>query len=369
MNDSLRYYLFSATALHEFTSRVFQAFGVSKADADLASDVLAYSDQHGIDSHGVARLNTYCGLLKAGLINPRPNYQLERDRMAAGTLDGDNGLGLVIGPKALAIAQEKAATCGTGMISVCNSNHFGAAGYYVVETLKQDQIGWSMTNTTRGVVPHWGAETRLGTNPIAMAFPGLEEPPVVIDMSTSVVPYGKIEIAHREGKSISDRWALDATGGATVDPLKMMEGGGLLPLGTDDEGSGHKGYCLAAIVDILCGVLSGANWGPFVPAFAIGAPNSDEKVGKGIGHFFGAWQIEAFRDTESFKRQIDHWVRTMRATKTQEGREQVWVPGDPERWAFEKRQAHGIPIIEAVFKDLQSIAQDTSIPLPPSEAI
>ncbi|MEM7371081.1 MAG: Ldh family oxidoreductase [Bacteroidota bacterium] len=369
MKQAPRYYRFSADALHEFTSRVFQALDVPKADADLAADVLSYSDRYGIDSHGVARLDTYCDLLREGMINPKPNHRLVRDRLAAGTLDGDNGMGLVIGPKALHIAQEKATQCGSGMIAVRNSNHFGAAGYYPVKTLERDQIGWAMTNTSRGVVPHWGVERRLGTNPIAIAFPGLAEPPIVIDMSTSVVPYGKIEIAHRKGVSIPARWAITEQGQPTENPLDMMQGGALLPLGTDDEGCGHKGYCLGAMVDILSGPLSGANWGPFVPAFAIGAPTTKEKVGKGIGHFFGAWSIDAFREVEEFKRQIDHWIQTMRATKPQAGKEQVLIPGDPERWAYEERQEHGIPIIQGVLDSLKRISTATSVPVPKYEAV
>lgn len=357
------YHLFSAASLHDFTTRVFQYHGVPEADARLAANVLAYSDLHGIDSHGVARLKTYSDLLQTGRINPRPLPRIIRERKATATFDGDNGLGLVVGPMALEIAMDKAAECGTGSVAVCNTNHFGAAGYYPVEALKRDQIGWAMTNSSKGVAPLWGAEKMLGTNPIAMAFPGLEEPPVVVDLATSAVAYGKIEIAGRKGESIPDGWAIAQNGLTTLNPLEMMNGGALLPLGSTREMGGHKGYCLAALVDMLTAVLSGANWGPFAPAFAINTEVTPGSVGKGIGHFFGAWDIDAFREVDEFKRQVDHWVRTFRQTKVQPGQERVLIPGDPERAAFAIRSEKGIPVIEAVVADLQGIAARTGLKL------
>ena len=358
-----KYYSFAPEALHQFTAEVFQYYGIPEPDAILAADVLAYSDIHGIDSHGVARMYSYVSLLEAGRINPKPKIRIVRERAATATVDGDNGLGLVVGPKAMAIVMEKAKACGASSVAVCNTNHYGAAGYYPVEALKQDLIGYSMTNTTKGVAPFRGAEKMLGTNPIAMAFPGMEEPPVVIDLATSVVAYGKLEIAHRQGREIPEGWAIASNGWSTRKPLEMMEGGALLPLGSDEDGSGHKGYCLMAMVDILTGVLSGANWGPFVPPFAINAPTSAEKVGKGIGHFFGAWDIDAFRDVDEFKRQIDHWVRTMRSTKPQPGQQAVLIPGDPERGARMQRLENGIPLIEAVVRDLETIGNKVGVSL------
>ena len=357
------YYKFPQESLHQFAVEVFQYYGIAESDARLAADVLAYSDIHGIDSHGVARMYSYVSLLEAGRINPKPNIRIVRERKATATVDGDNGLGLVVGPRAMAIAMEKAKDSGASSVAVRNTNHYGAAGYYPVEALKHDLIGYSMTNTTKGVAPFRGAEKMLGTNPIAIAFPGMKEPPIVIDMATSVVAYGKLEIANRQGREIPDGWAIASNGWSTRKPQEMMEGGALLPLGSNEDGSGHKGYCLMAMVDILTGVLSGANWGPFVPPFAINAPTSDEKVGKGIGHFFGAWDIDAFRDVDEFKRQIDHWIHTMRSTRPQPGQQAVLIPGDPEREARIQRKETGIPLIEAVVKDLEAIGKKTGVKL------
>ena len=267
--------------LTEFSERVFRSFGVPEADARQAADVLAASDLRGIDSHGVARLHTYFDMLTLGRINPRPEVRVVRESPSTATVDGDNGLGLVVGPRANAIAMEKAEAVGSGWVSVRNTNHFGIAGYYPLQALKRDLIGWAMTNSTKLVAPLWAAERMLGTNPIAIAFPGLEEPPIVIDMATSAVAYGKIEIALRKGQPIPDGWAVDADRRAARRPARMIEGGALLPLGGDREHGGHKGYCLSAMVDILCGVLSGANWGPFAPPFApaAGDPRAERRQG------------------------------------------------------------------------------------------
>jgi L-2-hydroxycarboxylate dehydrogenase (NAD+) len=206
-------------------------------------------------------------------------------------------------------------------------------------------------------------EKMLGTNPIAIAFPGFEEPPVLIDLATSTVAYGKVEIAKRKGQSVPTGWCIDKNGEDTNNPDDMMEGGALLPLGSDINGSGHKGYCLASMVDILCAVLSGANWGPFATPFAINVQAEAKQVGKGIGHFFGALDIEGFRDTVEFKRSIDEWVRTMRSAKPLPGLKEVLVPGDPERRAYRQRMTEGIPLNVDVVNSLKAIADETGIGL------
>jgi L-2-hydroxycarboxylate dehydrogenase (NAD+) len=363
MNNVKKEIVFTPQQLRKFTRLVFEYFGVPSEDASLAADVLAYSDEHGIDSHGVARLKTYYDLLKAGRINPNPHLKIIRERASVATIDGDNGLGLVIGPKCMQIAMEKAKLHGSGWISVCNTNHYGAAGYYPAMALQEDLIGMSMTNTTKGVAPFRGKEKMLGTNPIAIAFPGHEEPPVVIDFATSTAAYGKVEIAKRKGQKIPTAWALDKNGLSTHNPEDMIDGGALLPLGSDEDGSGHKGYCLASMVDILTGVLSGANWGPFVPPFAIHVPSMEREVGKGIGHFFGALDIEGFRDRMEFKLSIDEWIRTMRSAKPQPAYTEVLIPGDPEREAYQVRMKDGIPLNIDVVNSLKVIAGETGIDL------
>ena len=355
--------IYASERLEEFSRRVLEHFDVPAEDAALAASVLAMSDLRGIDSHGVGRLHTYFDMLEMGRINARPEIKILRQSPSTATVDGDNGLGLVVGPRANEIAMDKAEQVGTGWVSVCNTNHYGIAGYYPIQALTRDMIGWSMTNTTKLVQPLWGGERMLGTNPIAIAFPGLEEPPVVIDLATSAVAYGKIEIAKRKGEPIPDGWAVDTAGTNTNDPNAMIHGGALAPLGSFREMGGHKGYCLAAMVDVLCCVLSGANWGPFAPPFALRQEVPERSVGKGIGHFFGAMSIDAFIEVDEFKRQIDDWVRTMRGTKPQPGSPGVVIPGDPERAAEITRSKEGIPLVMPLVEELRDISKRTGIPL------
>ncbi len=357
--------LFTIEALREFSTRVFLHFGCPKEDAEQAADVLACADLRGIDSHGVARLHSYFEMLSEGGINPKPKLEIVRSTPSTATVDGDNGLGLVIGARANCIAMDLADKAGSGWVSVRNTNHFGIAGYYILKAMQRDLIGWAMTNSTKLVAPLWGAERMLGTNPIAIGFPGKNEPPIVIDMATSAVAYGKIEMARRKGNPIPSGWAVNCDGAVTTHPEEMIEGGALLPLGSDREHGGHKGYCLAVMVDMLSCVLSGANWGPFAPPFALRQEIEipTRSVGKGIGHFFGAMRIDGFIDPDAFKAQVDEYIRVFRATKPANGTNGPLIPGDPERQAEEERRKNGVPLLPAVIDELRDISSKTGIPL------
>ncbi|MEZ4700013.1 MAG: Ldh family oxidoreductase [Rhodothermales bacterium] len=355
---------FPADRLLGFVESVFIHYEIPAPAAREAARILVSADLRGIDSHGVARLRAYVELLDAGAINPRPDIRILRQTRSTATVDGDNGLGLVVGPYANRLAIEKARDVGSGWVSVCNSNHYGIAGHYPLEALEHGVIGISMTNTGPSVTPLWGAQRMLGTNPIAIAFPGEEEPPIVIDLATSVVAFGKIEIAHRKQEPIPEGWALDREGNPITDPARMMDGGLLLPLGSTRDMGGHKGYGLSAMVDILCGVLSGANWGPFAPPFAAKMAQDDARVGRGIGHFFGAMDLAGFIDPATFKRQIDHWIRTFRATKPAPGTDGPLIPGDPEREAEADRGVNGIPLLPPVVEDLRAVGLRCGVAFP-----
>jgi LDH2 family malate/lactate/ureidoglycolate dehydrogenase len=356
--------VFEPAVLREFIERVFVHFQVPAADAEQAADVLLAADLKGIDSHGVARLRTYVDMLTHQRINPKPRITIARAYKSVCTVDGDNGLGLVVGPAANRIAMDKADEFGSGWVSVCNTNHYGIASYYSLQALERNQIGWSMTNSTKLVAPLWGAERMLGTNPIAIAFPSAKYKPVVIDLATSAAAYGKIEIAKRKQQSIPKGWAIDRDGNVTRQPQDMIDGGALLPLGSERDLGGHKGYCLSAMVDILTSVLSGANWGPFAPPFALRQEIPTKNVGKGIGHFFGAMTIEGFMDVAEFKARIDTWIETFRKTKPLPGQKAVLIPGDPEHEQESIRLATGIPLIEPVVNDLLEVSKVTGVPLP-----
>lgn len=348
--------------LREFSTRVFLHFGVPQEDANQAADVLASADLRGVDSHGVARMYSYFGMLSEGHINPKAKISTVRSTPSTATVDGDNGLGLVVGPQANHIAMDMAANAGSGWVSVRNTNHYGIAGYYVLQAVERGLIGWAMTNSTSLVAPLWGAQRMLGTNPIAIGFPGKEQPPIVIDFATSAAAYGKIEIARRRGEPIPSGWGIDSEGRPTTNPDDPVNGGCLLPLGSDREHGGHKGYALAMMVDILCGVLSGANWGPFAPPFALRQVIPSRSVGKGIGHFFGAMRVDGFLDPDEFKTQIDEYICVFRATKPAPGTNGPLIPGDPEREAERDRRVNGVPLIMPVIEDLRAISKATGIP-------
>jgi LDH2 family malate/lactate/ureidoglycolate dehydrogenase len=342
--------------LKQFVISVFTSIGCSEADAELAADVLVSADARGIDSHGVARLAGYVRLFDHGRLNTKPNIKILHESPSTILLDGDRGLGLVVAPKAMEIACEKAALAGTGWVAVQNSNHFGIAGYHAMKAVPQQMIGWAMTHAAPLVTPTFSKEKLLGTNPIAVAIPAKEEPAFLADFASTAVAYGKLEILQRKGLDTPNGWVQDKDGNPSNDAFAIKNGGALLPLGGDREHGSHKGYGLGAVVDILSGVLSGANFGPWVPPFATaGFMQAGETVGKGTGHFLGAMRVDAFRPTEHFLHDMDMWIRRFRNAEAVEGK-QVLIPGDPERLLEIERKRDGIPLVQPVVADLSALA-------------
>lgn len=355
--------LYSFERLQRFTRDVFLAIGCPEKSADLAAEVLISADLRGIDSHGIARLPGYVRLYDHGRLNPDPDIRIVHETPSTGVVDGDRGLGLVVAPRAMEIAMDKAGQVGSGWISVRNSNHFGIAGYHAMMALQRDMIGWTMTHAAPLVAPTFSLEKMLGTNPLAVAVPAMEEPPFVADFASTAVAYGKFEILQRKGLPAPLGWAQDAGGNPTTDSNAVRNGGGLLPLGTDREHGSHKGYGLGAIVDIFSGVLSGANYGPWVPPFATaGFMSAQEGVGAGTGHFLGAMRIDGFRPADEFRRHMDNWIRRFRTAKAVDG-QKVLIPGDPEREAEASRRMEGIPLIGAVVGQLEELSARFSIKL------
>ncbi len=349
--------------LREFTEAVFVKMGCTAEDASLAGDVLLSADLRGIDSHGVARLIGYVRLWESERINPQPDIKVIHETPSTAVVDGDRGLGLVVAPKAMKIAMEKAEKVGTGWVSVKNSNHFGIAGYHAMMALEHDMTGMAMTNASPLVAPTFSRERLLGTNPIAMAFPTAKEPPFVADFATTTAANGKLEILQREEKDAPEGWVQSKEGEASTSPYEVKNGGALLPLGGDRVHGSHKGYCLGSIVDILSAVFSGANYGPWAPPFVSFLPLADNPVGEGLGHFLGAMRVDAFRPKEEFKAHMDQWIRRFRSASPVEGQEQVYIPGDPERAMEVERRKSGIPLNEKVVKDLTSLARKFDIAL------
>jgi len=345
--------VYSYDQLYQFTLSVFTAIGCSEKDAILATSVLLSADLRGIDSHGVARLSGYIRLWQAQRINAKPNMRIIHETPSTAVIDGDAGLGLVVAPFAMQVAIDKAKLVGTGWVSVQNSNHFGIAGYHAMMALNEDMIGIAMTNASALVAPTFSIEKMLGTNPIAVAVPAGDEPPFVADFATTTAANGKLEILQRKNGEAPLGWVQDENGNASTDANILKKKGALLPLGSDREHGSHKGYALGSIVDIFSAVLSGAAYGPWAPPFPAYITMPENMPGKGLGHFFGAMRIDAFRPAADFKHHMDQWIRRFRAAEPAEGYDAVLIPGDPEREMEAIRKKEGIPLLDAVVEDLQ----------------
>ncbi|PST82372.1 malate dehydrogenase [Pedobacter yulinensis] len=354
-------YIFSETSLRNFTRRVFLAIGCPPADADLATDVLLQADLRGVDSHGVARLSGYVRLWEKERINTRPDIRVVHETPTTATVNGDRGLGLVVAPFAMKLAIEKAKTYGSGWVSVKNSNHFGIAGYHSLMAVREDMIGLSMTNASPLVAPTYSNERLLGTNPICYAFPAGKNAPVVVDMATAAAANGKLEIAQRTGSEIPSGWVQDKQGNDSTDPNELKVGGALLPLGSDKAHGSHKGYGLGAAVDILSAILSGANYGPWVPPFVAFLDPPADPVGEGIGHFLGAMRVDGFRPVGEYKHHMDNWIDRFSKAKTVDPAKKVIIPGQPELEAEAERRKTGIPLVQAVADDLNQLADKLAV--------
>jgi len=354
---------FTLDELLAFTKNILLKIGCSEKDAATAADVLLSADLRGVDSHGVARLSGYVRLWEAGRINPNPHVTVVYETPSTAVVDGDGGLGLVVAPFAMQVAIEKAKTAGTGWVSVKNSNHYGIAGIHAMQALQHDMIGISLTNASPLVSPTFSSERLLGTNPIAVAIPAKDQPPFVADMATTTAANGKLEILQRKGEEAPLGWIQDKEGFPTASPYGVKDGGALLPLGGDRDHGSHKGYALGSIVDIFSAVLSGANYGPWVPPFVAFLQPDPNPVGEGIGHFFGAMRVDAFRPAEEFKSNMDIWINRFRSAKTTQGNEKVLIPGDPERELEAKRRVNGIPLIKPVEEDLRALGEKFGVGL------
>ncbi len=353
-----------AEPLKEFCAQVFQKMGVSEEDARITADVLVTADLRGINSHGVARLRRYVNGLRDGVMIAQPEVQVVTETPATALIEAGAGLGQPVSYRAMERAIQKALDVGAGFVTVRNSNHFGIAGYYAMMALEHDCIGICMTNAAVLVVPTFGRDAMLGTNPIAVAAPADQERPFVLDMATSTVPRGKLEVYHRQEKPLPLGWATDETGTPTTDAERVLEnfkqraGGGLLPLGGAGELlRGYKGYGLALLVDVLCGVLSGAAYADLVyPKDEEGNP-----LPSAIGHFFGAWQVDAFRPADAFKAAMDDLQRRLKDAPKAEGQNRVYIHGEKEYEEAEQTARDGVALNPKVVADLWEIGEEVGV--------
>ena len=340
-----------AKKLTDFSTKALQRLGVPEEDAQITARMLVASDLRGVDSHGVAHLNLYAKRIRTGIINANLKPKIFSQTPVAATMDGDKGLGFVVGYRAMTEAIQRADKAGAGFVTVRNSTHFGAAAYYAMMALEHDMIGIAMTNAPARVVTPVSTKPAVGTNPIAAAVPAGKKPPFVLDMATSVVAAGKLEIAQREETSIPEGWAIDKEGKPLTDPAKRVTGeGGILPLGGTPTLRGYKGSGLGVLVDILCGVLSGASASIF-----------KTEPGVDYNHFFGAIRIDNFLPIENFKKSMDEMIAAIEALPTLPGVDKVYVAGSYEAEIVKDREANGIPLHYKVIEDLQELAKDVGI--------
>ncbi|MBA2278689.1 MAG: Ldh family oxidoreductase [Chloroflexia bacterium] len=345
---------FAEERLVAFAAAALVASGLGTDEARRAADFLLIADRRGIDSHGVARLPGFVRRLRANLIDPDATLTVDRETPVTVALNANNGLGLLLAPAAMERCIAKAEATGICLATVRQSNHFGIAGAYALMAAERGLGGLAMTNASPLVVPVFGATAMLGTNPLAFAVPTGGRP-FVLDMSTSTVAWGKIEIARRAGLPIPRGWGVTDDGEPTTDPAQVKW---LLPLGGERATSGQKGYGLGLMVDIFCGLLSGGATSGHV------ARATDTGRSQGTGHTFLAWRIDAFRDEAEFRTEIDGLIAELRATPAAPGHEGtgVLVPGDPEADAEARNRRDGIPVRPEVLAELHTLASEIDVP-------
>jgi L-2-hydroxycarboxylate dehydrogenase (NAD+) len=335
-----------AERLRRFVASLFSADGLPVNDADTVAACLVRANLRGIDTHGVFRVPTYLKRLRAGVNNPRPDISVRRVAHAAAHVDGDNGMGAVVGTHAMAEAVTIARETGTALVSVANSNHYGMAAFYVLQALEAGLIGMAFTNSSPALPPWGGRAPFFGTSPLAVAVPAGAQPAYVLDMAMSVLARGNVYMAAQAGRTIAPGLALDAEGRPTDDPHALLAGGTMLPFG------GVKGAALSMLMDILGGVLSGA-------AFAgrVGNPHSSFDRPQNVGHLFLCIRPDLFMTLDQFKARMDELIVTMKQQPKAQGIDEILVPGEREARRERERRERGIPLSLDVLDALNTEAE------------
>jgi L-2-hydroxycarboxylate dehydrogenase (NAD+) len=355
------YVRLNAESLTDFCQKVFQALDLSESDARMSADALVAANLRGIPSHGVGRLWRYVNGIVSGLMLPTAQVETLMDTPSSVVVDAHGTMGAPVSVRTMTKVIDKASLSGAAFGCVRDSNHFGIAAYYALMALPHDMLGLAMTNSGMLAVPTFGCHPMFGTNPLAFAAPADQEKGFVLDMSTTVVTRGKIELYERRGKPVPEGWVVDGAGRPAVDARTILQdlsrgtGGGILPLGGAGElFGGHKGYGLAVMVDILCAVLSGAPFGPSV----VDTETSSARV----SHFFGAIRIDRFRDPQDFRRDMDRMLSDLRSSVPMEGAERVYFAGQKEFEQEERCRCEGVPVSKATYQEICAIGARFSIP-------
>lgn len=338
-------------ALRRSVVAIFRAHGLSDDDAAEGAEALVMSDLRGVESHGVSNmLRAYVRGYRDGSLNPTPELRVVRETPGTATLDGDGGLGVTQGRRAMALAIAKAREVGVGVVVVRNSGHLGAVGHFALQAAREDMVGVCLTAAGLRVLPTFGAEPRLGTNPISIAAPAGEEPPLLFDAATSTIAGNKVRLAARVGALLEPGWVAGPDGAPALEhrPVSDNDDSQLLPLGGTREGGSHKGYGLGLLVETLAGVLAGG-----LPGML---DNSTKK------HHFAAYNIDAFTEVTQFKATMDRMLRTLRATPTAPGQERVLYPGLLEHEEEQRRRVEGIPLHREVVAWFDATTDELGLP-------
>ena len=326
--------------LRRTVTQIFEKLGVSAEDAADAADVLTMADVRGVETHGVSNmLRAYVRDYKAGKLDPKPGWNIERQTPATAVIDAERRLGIIMGPKAMRLAIDKAKAVGVGVVAVHNSGHFGAIGHYAMQAAQQDMVGVCFTGAGLSVVPTFASKPMLGTNPIAIAAPARQEAPMLFDAATSAIAGNKIRLAIRVGSPLLPSWITDKEGTPIMEEKPVFDRDDFFqaPLGGTREQGSHKGYGFAMMAEVLSTVLAGA-----LPTMLL--------PGSGSKNHFAAYDIKAFTDLDKFKDTMDQMLKTLRTAKPAPDQERVLYPGLLEAEELEHRRAHGIPLHKEVIQ-------------------
>ena len=341
--------VFRADALRSFCKEVFLSCGMPREDASIVADSLVQANLRGVDSHGVARVGIYVKRLEMGLVNPRPNVEVVRE--GAGTLlvDGDNGMGQVVGVRAIDLGLDKAKESGGVSVGVRRSNHYGAGAYYVQRAVSRDTIAFAYSNAPPTMAPWGGVDPYVGTNPYAYGVPAGDHRPIILDMATSIVARGKIILAAERGEPIPEGWAIDEEGSATTNAEEALRGS-VLPFG------GPKGYALSLMIDIMAGALTGAGFGP-----GINSLYDDFDEPQNVGAFFQLVDIGHFTEPVTFKARVDQMIEQIKSSRKARGTEELFLPGEIEYRTEEERRESGVPVGAETAAQLREVGRSRGI--------
>ncbi|MBW6484806.1 MAG: Ldh family oxidoreductase [Syntrophobacterales bacterium] len=346
--------MFPAEKLRSWTQQVFEAIGVDRDEAALLTDSLIEANLRGVDTHGITRmLCVYVERIRRGVVNAKSKLVVVREKASTALIDCNNSIGQVGANLAMRMAIEKAGKTGVAFTAVSHSNHYGMAAYWAMKALPHGMIGFSSTNAPAAVAPTGGRKALFGTNPIAIAIPADKEMPMVMDLATTVVARGRIVLYAKQNKPLEPGWAFDDNGVPTTDPQVAMRGL-LAPIG------GYKGYGLMLAVDLLCGILTGSNYGPHFPGFL--ADNMVDPTD--VGSIFAAVNVDSFMDLPEFTAAIDKSLQEIKDSPRADGVKRIYIPGEIEFDMKKERLAEGIPIPEQVVQDFLALGRELAIPFP-----